>query len=652
MRKSRFFVPVLSIVGAVAFAGFAFYFFETFTADQRTLATELNQHALTHGAARFQEEMETRISEIQVFAARVFEASPNPARKEDFFAGVRPQLKDEIAAVTFFKRADSRIDVFRQYRNQRIFKKRHIGNEALTSLYQARPIPLNEFYAKKVTLFMNRSLRTAGKKGDVDLNLLTLVMDGSIVSGAPPDTAIAVDLVADFLRPVLRESKVTDLYAVFSDGRIFCHPDPRIMREHAERPLSHPIVARLQGGLSPAESYEMSAGERTVYSAGTPTPYRGIFLVADTPKGGTLLVLRTLSRSKPLAAALGLGALALLIWGASGLRKRKRRLAELAASAPAIPVTVDRRAAPVVPKKSRAAKPDPIPHKVDSVAERVLTAQSHAEIYFPGAESPSALAGARQGGERFEFYVGEVRPAELPRPLILDALEIAKGALTEAAARSLSPGDTLSLCNKKLHAVFRGRLFMTMAFGQLDLVTGRLEVASAGHPPALRLKPVSPDASSTDKEAKRKIEALLARGERLGTKAEIGYPSVMYQLEPGDRVLAFTQGTVEAKNRTAQPWGTEGLAAAFVAAAESGTGMARLASGLEAHVSGGLPRGDRAIIWLEWKERLAKAAAVESEAAQELERLEPIEAETRQEFLYCRKTDSADQEEAELPKAA
>lgn len=259
--------------------------------------------------------------------------------------------------------------------------------------------------------------------------------------------------------------------------------------------------------------------------------------------------------------------------------------------------------------------------------------------------------------------MGEVRPAELPKPLIRDALDLTRAALDEAAKKNLGPGDTLSHCNAKLHGAFRGRLFLTLAFGRLDMVTGKFEIATAGHPPPLRFKPVNGKSESTDKgverkagtEPKQKIEVLLARGERLGTKSEVGYPSVVYQLEPGDRLLAFTQGAVEAKNRKGEPWGTEGIAGAFLSGVQSGDGIASLARGLEAHVGGGLPRGDWAVLWMEWNQRATRTplvtdAGVETEAGGPVP--DPVAHETRQDYLYSRETAAEGETETSLRKAA
>jgi hypothetical protein len=74
--------------------------------------------------------------------------------------------------------------------------------------------------------------------------------------------------------------------------------------------------------------------------------------------------------------------------------------------------------------------------------------------------------------------------------------------------------------------------------------------------------------------------------------------------------------------------------------------LKRVAGALEAHAAEQLPRGDRAILWFEWKERIFHAApAPEGETA-------AIEPETRQEYLYARVKDEESQTQPDLKKAA
>ncbi len=646
MRKLPFFGAAVSLL-FVTMCVFSFSAFQTLSEDQRLFMMELNQSLLQNSTSQLQTAMKSRLGELENFIPRVFNASPNPARKaEDFFHGLRPQLKEELAAVTFFKRTETGVTMFRQYRNQRLFKRKSLGADTLSTVYQARPIPFRDFYQTKRFMVMNRSIRTAGKKGDVELNLITMLMDGAFIQGAPPDMMVVVDFAPEFIRELFKQSEIAELFLVFSDGRIFCHLDPKTMREYSERPMNHPMVSRLKIGPPIKETLEVKIGNDAYYVSAGETGFESVYAVTQTKKGGVFLVVNTLKDKKTALAAAASGLLLLLVLLIGFLGKRRAVPAEQPAPAP-MPLA-PRQGAGVAPKKARGASSEPNPEKSERFKDHLKTEHARVQLYYPGADSPSALAGARQSETRFEFYIGEVRPAELPKPLIKDALDIAQGALAEAASKNLGPGDTLTLCNAAIHRSFRGRLFLTLAFGHLDMVTGKLEMATAGHPPPLRFKPVSATGGSSDKGEKRRIEVMLARGERLGTKSEVGYPSVLYQLEPGDRLLAFTQGSVEAKDRQAKPWGTEGIAGAFLAGVEKGGGIARVAGGLEAHVSGGLPRGDWAILWIEWNQRAeAKIAAQATETA-----IEEVDPATRQETLYSRTTKADKETDSDFNKAA
>ncbi len=655
MRKIPIFRTV--IIALVAGLGVcAFFAFRTLSDDQHLFVMELNHTLLQSTTTRVKSEMKTRLTELETFIPRVFAAAPkNAYKKENFFADLRPQLRDELVAVTFFRLVDNtKIEVFRQYRNQRTLKKRHLGPEALTSVFQTRPVALKEFYENKKLILMNRSIRATGKKGEVEFNLITIVMDGAFIPGAPPGIAVVVDLAPDFLRAILRDTEIADIFLVFADGKMFCHTDPVLMREYSERPLNHPMIARLKSGPPVKEALEMKAGDSYYFVSAAESGFENIYAITQTKKNHFLLIARILMGKGAALGMAALGLLLVLVVIVAKVFKRGPKKASADQDAPAADRRVaERRAAErrtATPKS--AASRSPSPEEAPGANEILSSEESRAHLYFPGADSPSALTGVRQTTEHFEFHVGEVRPAELPKNLIRDALDLTKKALAEAAEKKLGPGDTLAHCNAMLHGTFRGRLFLTLAIGHLDLITGKFEIATAGHPPPLRFKPVSGEASSSDKEDKRKIEVLLARGERLGTKAEVGYPSVVYQLEPGDRLLAFTQGSVEAKNRKGEPWGTEGIAGAFLSGVESGGGLPKVAGALEAHVSGGLPRGDWAILWIEWNRRLAESPQETALLADEPVARESIPPETRQEYLYTREIAAEAETETILKKAA
>ncbi|WP_299035576.1 PP2C family protein-serine/threonine phosphatase [uncultured Pseudokineococcus sp.] len=83
--------------------------------------------------------------------------------------------------------------------------------------------------------------------------------------------------------------------------------------------------------------------------------------------------------------------------------------------------------------------------------------------------------------------------------------------------------------------------FATALHVSLDLRTGEYAAASAGHPPLLRHRGgAAPD---------RWVTAEVEGGPALGLLPDVGFPSVRGVLEPGDALLLYTDGVVEAPGR-------------------------------------------------------------------------------------------------------
>jgi sigma-B regulation protein RsbU (phosphoserine phosphatase) len=102
------------------------------------------------------------------------------------------------------------------------------------------------------------------------------------------------------------------------------------------------------------------------------------------------------------------------------------------------------------------------------------------------------------------------------------------------AAHVASPGRLLS----EINAIFHGKLknqFITALYVYLDLESGSLTAASAGHPPPLVWR-----------HGSGLVEELPPGGLVLGRLRRADYREVTVPLAPGDRVLLFTDGIPEA----------------------------------------------------------------------------------------------------------
>lgn len=99
------------------------------------------------------------------------------------------------------------------------------------------------------------------------------------------------------------------------------------------------------------------------------------------------------------------------------------------------------------------------------------------------------------------------------------------------------PGGTLARAGALFHKLIPADLFMTGVYLLLE-PEGRIQWASAGHHPPLHV---------TRRGTVTPID-LTVQGPALGPAPRKPYVTVRAQLEPGDRVLLFTDGLSEARN--------------------------------------------------------------------------------------------------------
>ncbi len=101
------------------------------------------------------------------------------------------------------------------------------------------------------------------------------------------------------------------------------------------------------------------------------------------------------------------------------------------------------------------------------------------------------------------------------------------------------PNQVLQLLNSRLFETLSAPgAFITAAYVLLDLRTGAGRLASAGHPPCIHK---SPDGTS---------QLLRRTGPALGLETEPHFDEHQFQLNPGDRLMLYTDGVIEGGERS------------------------------------------------------------------------------------------------------
>jgi sigma-B regulation protein RsbU (phosphoserine phosphatase) len=145
------------------------------------------------------------------------------------------------------------------------------------------------------------------------------------------------------------------------------------------------------------------------------------------------------------------------------------------------------------------------------------------------------------GDARFLLTVADVAGKSIPAALLMATFQ---ASLRTLSATPSSLADMVSGMNKYACTNSQGGLRFTTAFlAEFDPATRALTYINAGHNnPILRRK------SGT-------IEYLVAGGLPLGIRAEAAYESGSTVLEPGDWLIIFTDGLVEALNERGDEYG-------------------------------------------------------------------------------------------------
>ena len=149
------------------------------------------------------------------------------------------------------------------------------------------------------------------------------------------------------------------------------------------------------------------------------------------------------------------------------------------------------------------------------------------------------------GPDRIALVIADVSGKGIPAALFMMR---AKTAIKNSALSGLSPSELMEVVNNVLCEGNEIKMFVTVWLGILDLKTGLMRCANAGHEYPAIMRAGGNYALLKDKH-----------GLVLG--AMPGFPPKEYeiQLNPGDRLFVYTDGVPEAINESEEQYGTSRL---------------------------------------------------------------------------------------------
>ena len=157
------------------------------------------------------------------------------------------------------------------------------------------------------------------------------------------------------------------------------------------------------------------------------------------------------------------------------------------------------------------------------------------------------------GGDLYDFFlidedhlglvIGDVSGKGIPAALFM---MVSSALLRHAAMSEKSPARTLQLVNSQICARNPEEMFVTVWLGILEISTGKLTAANAGHEyPALK-KTDGRFALYKDRH-----------GFVIGGMDGVRYRDYEILLEPGDKLFVYTDGVAEATNSAKELFGTD-----------------------------------------------------------------------------------------------
>ena len=157
------------------------------------------------------------------------------------------------------------------------------------------------------------------------------------------------------------------------------------------------------------------------------------------------------------------------------------------------------------------------------------------------------------GGDYYDFFkiddthvglsIGDVSGKGVPASLFM---MITKMLIKQNAMAGNSPAEVLRRTNETLCAENKNDMFVTAWFGILDLTTGKIIAASAGHEFPLISEGGAAFSLLKDKH-----------GFVLGGMDISKYKEYEIDLTPGSTLLVYTDGAPEATNASLEPFGTD-----------------------------------------------------------------------------------------------
>jgi sigma-B regulation protein RsbU (phosphoserine phosphatase) len=154
---------------------------------------------------------------------------------------------------------------------------------------------------------------------------------------------------------------------------------------------------------------------------------------------------------------------------------------------------------------------------------------------------------------RLAMVVGDASGKGLAAALMI--VNVQASLRTAALFTGNEPAELLKIVNHQAYSSSLADRYATVFYGVFDGTGRSLRYVNAGHNPPFVLR------------RSGAIDWLKVGGAPIGMFPDSSYEESVLQLEPGDLLVSYSDGVIEAPNQSGEEWGLEGLLQTTVALA-------------------------------------------------------------------------------------
>jgi phosphoserine phosphatase RsbU/P len=158
--------------------------------------------------------------------------------------------------------------------------------------------------------------------------------------------------------------------------------------------------------------------------------------------------------------------------------------------------------------------------------------------------------------ERLALVVGDASGKGVPAALMIASVQ--SSLRTAALFTGENLATLLKIVNLQAYASSLADRYATLFYGVFDRATRSLRYVNAGHTPPIVLR------------RNGSIDTLDTGGAPVGMFPDSSYEEGVVQLDPGDLIITYTDGVIEAENPSGEEWGVQRLLNAAATRARQG----------------------------------------------------------------------------------